>query len=42
MRNEYPCGTGRAVEEHIIKDSLANVGVESRERILEADQSCVA
>ena len=25
MRNEYLCGTGRAVEEHIIKDSLANV-----------------
>ena len=42
MSSEYPCGTGSVVEEHIIKHSLANVGVKSRERILEADQPCVA
>lgn len=37
MRNEYPCGTGGVVEEHIVEDSFANVSVESRERILDAD-----
>ena len=37
MRNEYPCGTGGVVKEHIVEHSLANVGVESREWILDAD-----
>jgi hypothetical protein len=37
MRNEYPCGAGSVVEEHIVKDRLPNVGVEGRERILDAD-----
>jgi hypothetical protein len=37
VRNEHPCGTGSVVEEHIVEDGLANVGVESREWILDAD-----
>jgi hypothetical protein len=39
MRNEYPCGAGSVVKEHIVEDSLPNMSIESRERILDADWS---
>jgi len=40
MRNEYPCSAGSVVEEHIVEDSLPNMSIESRERILNKDKSC--
>ena len=35
MGNKYPCSTGRAVEEYVIKDRVANMSIESREGILD-------
>jgi len=35
MGNEYPCSARSTVEEHIIEDRLANMSVESGERILD-------
>ena len=40
MRNKNPCRARRAVQEHIVEDRLANVSVESGERILEVVSSC--
>ena len=36
MGNKYPCGARSTVEEYIIEDGLANMSVESGERILGA------
>jgi hypothetical protein len=35
MCNKYPCSTRRAVEQYIIEDRLANMSIESGERILD-------
>ena len=35
MGNKYPCSARSAAKKYIIEDRLANMGVESGERILE-------
>jgi hypothetical protein len=35
MGNEYPCSARSTVEEYIVEDRLANMGVKSGEGILE-------
>lgn len=37
MRNEDPCSAGSVIEEHIVEDGFANVGVKSGEGILDVD-----